>query len=159
MALLTIIDDIHDEYGTWEELVLFANAIERWEIGAMDQLPDYMKLIYKELLDLYNMMDKDLAKEGRSYQVGYSKSKMKKLIRAYFDEAKWHHEAYTPSMEEYMDVALGVSTYQILSTTSFIGMGELASKEVFDWVVNDPLIVQGAAIIARLLNDIAGYKV
>ncbi|KAL6999373.1 Trehalose-6-P synthase/phosphatase complex synthase subunit, partial [Sarracenia purpurea var. burkii] len=129
-----------------------------WEIGAMDQLSDYMKLLYKELLDLYNMMDKDLANEGRSYQVGYSKSKMKKLIRAYFDEAKWYHEAYTPSMEEYMDVARELTTFQLLSTTSFTSMGELASKEVFDWVVNDPLIVQGAAINGRLLNDIAGYK-
>ncbi|KAL6987024.1 (-)-germacrene D synthase [Sarracenia purpurea var. burkii] len=159
LTLISIIDDIHDVYGTLEELVLFANAIERWEIAALDQLPDYMKLLYNALLDVYNMIDKDLAKEERSYQVGYSKSKIKNVIRAYFDEAKWYYEAYTPSMEEYMDVALESSGYKMLTATSFIGMGELASKEVFDWVVNDPLIVHAAAVISRLLNDIVGYKV
>ncbi|KAL6999145.1 (-)-germacrene D synthase [Sarracenia purpurea var. burkii] len=163
VALITIIDDIHDVYGTLEELVLFSNAIERWEIGALDQLPDYMKLVYKALLDVYNMIDKDLAEEGRSeevksYQVGYSKSKMKNLIRAYFDEAKWYHEGYTPSTEEYIHLGLEASAYEVLITTSFIGMGELASKEVFDWVVKVPLIVQAAALIVKLSNDIVGHK-
>ncbi|CAL5402864.1 unnamed protein product [Camellia sinensis] len=73
-ALTSIIDDIYDVYGTLEEHVLFTDAVERWEISALDQLPEYMNLCYQALLDIYNMMDKEMAKQGRSYCVDYAKS-------------------------------------------------------------------------------------
>lgn len=62
-------------------------------------------------------------------------------------------------MEEYMQVALVTGAYKILATTSFVGMGELATKEAFDWVSNDPLIVQAASVVCRLTDDIVGHKV
>ena len=84
---------------------------------------------------------------------------MKILVRAYFEEAKWFHQGYVPTMEEYMQVALVTGAYKILATTSFVGMGELATKEAFDWVSNDPLIVQAASVVSRLTDDIVGHKV
>lgn len=44
----------------------------RWDIGAIDSLPAYMKFIYKSLLDVYNEAEESLAKEGRlSYGIQY----------------------------------------------------------------------------------------
>nr|GEY86678.1 (E)-beta-farnesene synthase-like [Tanacetum cinerariifolium] len=37
-------------YGTYEELEIFAQAVERWSISCLDMLPEYMKLIYQELV-------------------------------------------------------------------------------------------------------------
>ncbi|GFZ04840.1 terpenoid cyclases/Protein prenyltransferases superfamily protein [Actinidia rufa] len=133
IAMISIIDDIYDVYGTLEELVLFTDAIE-------------------------SMIDEEMAKQGRSYCVDYAKSSMKILVRAYFEEAKWFHQGYVPTMEEYMQVALVTAGYKTLATSSFVGMGELATKEAFDWVSNDPLIVQAASVIARLKDDIVGHK-
>ncbi|KAL7203885.1 hypothetical protein ACSBR2_017024 [Camellia fascicularis] len=48
--------------------------------------------------------------------------------------------------------------YLMLSTTSYVGMGEVVSKEAFDWVSNDPLIVQASSVICRLMDDMAGHK-
>ncbi|GFS42113.1 terpenoid cyclases/Protein prenyltransferases superfamily protein [Actinidia rufa] len=170
IAMISIIDDIYDVYGTLEELVLFTDAIERFQfipffkissiVGdqCLDQLPEYTKLCYQALLDVYSMIDEEMAKHGRSYCVDYAKSSMKSLVRAYFEEAKWFHEGYVPTMEEYMQVAIVTGAYKILATTSFVGMGELATKEVFDWVSNDPLIVQAASIVSRLTDDIVGHK-
>ena len=36
---------------------------------------------------------------------------MKRLARAYFDEAKWFYQNYIPTMEEYMHVALKALVY------------------------------------------------
>ncbi|KAJ0045469.1 hypothetical protein Pint_04293 [Pistacia integerrima] len=48
-CMLALIDDTYDSYGTLEELILFTEAVERWDIDAIDILPDYMKLIYDTL--------------------------------------------------------------------------------------------------------------
>ncbi|KAL7228876.1 hypothetical protein ACSBR2_007546 [Camellia fascicularis] len=159
IALTSIIDDIYDVYGTLEELVLFTGAIERWEISAIDQLREYMKPCYQALLDVYNMIDEDMARKGRSYRVHYAKSTMKKLVRAYFEEAKWFHQGYVSSIKEYMQVALATCGYTMLATTSFVGMGEVVSKEAFDWVSSDPLIVQASSVVCRLKDDVVGHKV
>ncbi|KAF5947155.1 hypothetical protein HYC85_017383 [Camellia sinensis] len=140
IALTSIIDDIYDVYGTLEELALFTDAIERWEISAIDQLPEYMKLCYQALLDVCNMIDEEMA-------------------RAYFEEAKWFHQVYVPSIEEYMRVALVTCGYTMLATTSFVRLGEVVSKEAFDWVSSDPLIVQASSIVNRLMDDMASHEV
>ncbi|KAF7140868.1 hypothetical protein RHSIM_Rhsim06G0188300 [Rhododendron simsii] len=159
ITLASIMDDIYDVYGTLEELVLFTDAIERWEMKALDQLPAYMKLFYQALLDVYNEIDDEMAKEGKLYATEYAKSALKKLANAYFNEAKWFHRGYTPTMDEYMSVALNSSGYKMLATTSFVGMAELATKEAFEWVSSDPLIVQAAAVIARLMDDMVSHKI
>ncbi|XP_028066770.1 (-)-germacrene D synthase-like [Camellia sinensis] len=158
IALTSIIDDIYDVYGTLEELVLFTDAIERWEISAIDQLPEYMKPCYQALLDVYNMIDEEMTSKGRSYRLHYAKFAMKNLVRAYFEEAKWFHQGYVPSIEEYMRVALVTCGYTMLTTTSFVGMGEVVSKEAFDWVSSDPLTVQASSVVCRLMDDIVSHK-
>ncbi|THG00889.1 hypothetical protein TEA_026258 [Camellia sinensis var. sinensis] len=158
IALTSIIDDIYDVYATLEELVLFTDAIERWEISATDQLPEYMKPCYQALLDVYNMIDEEMARKGRSYCIHYAISAMKILVRAYFEEAKWFHQGNVPSIEEYMRVALVTGAYTMLATTSLVGMGEVVSKEAFDWVSSDPLIVQASSVVCRLMDDMVGHK-
>ncbi|CAL5363628.1 unnamed protein product [Camellia sinensis] len=155
IALTSIIDDIYDVYGTLEELVLFTDAIER----AIDQLSDYMKPRYQALLDVYNMIDEEMARKGRSYRVHYAKSTMQNLVRVYFEETKWFHQVYVPSIEDYMRVALVTCGYTMLTTTSFVGKGKVVSKEAFDWVSSDPLIVQASSVVCRLMDDMVGHKV
>ncbi|THG05384.1 hypothetical protein TEA_015469 [Camellia sinensis var. sinensis] len=104
------------------------------------------------------MIDEEMARKGTSYRVHYAKSAMKNLVRAYFEEAKWFHQGYVPSIEEYMRVALVTGAYTTLATTSLVGMGEVESKEAFDWVSSDPLVVQASSVVCRLMNDIVSYK-
>ncbi|KAF7141507.1 hypothetical protein RHSIM_Rhsim06G0194700 [Rhododendron simsii] len=159
MCLTSIIDDMYDaSNATIEELVLFNDAIQRWKVSALDQLPDYMKLVYQTVLDTFNIIEDEMAKQGRSYGVEYAKSALKDLVGVYCKEAKCYHEGYVPSMDEHWPVALLSCGYQAVSTMSFTGMGELATKEAFDWVSSNPLIVQGSSVICRLIDDVVGHK-
>ncbi|KAA8523751.1 hypothetical protein F0562_010174 [Nyssa sinensis] len=83
---------------------------------------------------------------------------MKTLVRGYFTEAKWFHEGYVPTMEEYMPTAVLTCGYSMLSTTSFVGLGEIATKDAFDWVSSVPKIVIAASMICRLMDDIVSHK-
>nr|BAJ46125.1 sesquiterpene synthase [Toona sinensis] len=158
IAMASIIDDIYDVYGTREELNLFTDAIERWDASCMDLLPEYMQIFYEALLDLYNEIEKEIAKEGWSYRVHYAKEAMKILVRGYHDESKWFHNNYIPTMEEYMRVALVTSAYTMLTTSSFLGMDNIVTKETFDWVFSGPKIIRASETISRLMDDVKSHK-
>ncbi|KAJ9676237.1 hypothetical protein PVL29_024972 [Vitis rotundifolia] len=83
---------------------------------------------------------------------------MKNSVRAYFSEAKWLHGEYVPTMEECMYVALVSSAVPMFTIISFVGMGMIAIKEAFDWVLNGPKIVRGCSAIIRLMDDMASHK-
>ncbi|KAK9151947.1 hypothetical protein Syun_010256 [Stephania yunnanensis] len=167
MILTSIIDDFYDVYGTFEELKLFADALERWDITAIDQLPEYMKVCYREVLNVYNEMEELMRNElgtptsdGRSssYHIQYAKEGIKQLVRAYLVEAKWLDKGYTPKVEEYMPNALISAGYYSLATTSFVGMGKMVPEEVFEWAMSKPHFVRASAIICRLMNDVVSHK-
>ena len=84
---------------------------------------------------------------------------MKELVQAYFDEATWLHDNYTPTMEEYMSVAGVSATYYVIITASFVDMGQIATEDVFHWVCNKPKILTASSVIGRLMNDIVSHKV
>ncbi|XP_031265517.1 (-)-germacrene D synthase-like [Pistacia vera] len=158
IAMISILDDIYDVHGTIEELKLFTAAIERWDVSAMHQLPEYMKITYGALLDVYGEIEKDMAFKGKLYRLDYAKDVMKILVRNYFNEAKWCDKKYVPTIEEYLSVALLTGGHLTLAATSFVGMGDVVTQESFDWVISNPKIVKASSIIGRLMDDIAGHK-
>ncbi|KAI8001047.1 (-)-germacrene D synthase, partial [Camellia lanceoleosa] len=158
IALASVIDDIYDVYGTLEELQLFTDAIERWEEAAISDLPEYMQVCFEALSEVMKEMeDKITTHEGRSYHIYYAKG-MKGLVRAYFVEANWFNTKYVPTFEEYLSISVMSSGYPMLAVQSLVGIGKIATKEAFDWVLNVPKIVESCALIARLVDDIQTHK-
>ncbi|KAB2630560.1 (-)-germacrene D synthase-like [Pyrus ussuriensis x Pyrus communis] len=156
-AITSIIDDFYDAYGTYEELELFTEAIE-----TMDQLPEYMKVCYRALLDIYSEIHEKLAREGKLYHMHHAREailipNIYVLIRGYFNEAKLFRQKHIPSLDEYMPVSLVTSAYPFLITTSFVGMEE-AAIDSFDWLLTSPQAVKAASTVGRLMNDIVNHK-
>ena len=52
----------------------------RWEIGALDELQDYTKVICKALLDVFDEIDEQARKEGTSYGVPNAKDAVRLII-------------------------------------------------------------------------------
>ncbi|KAI4356604.1 hypothetical protein L6164_000615 [Bauhinia variegata] len=154
ITLTSVLDDLYDVYGTLEELQLFTNAIDSWDISRMDFLPEYMRVCFQAVLDVYEEIGQEMTKEGRAFCVDYAKDKMKRQVQAYFAEAKWYNTNYTPILEEYLDIALTSSGYPLVTTISFVGMGPIATEEVFQWLSSSPKIVRASSIVARLMDDV-----
>ncbi|BBN68352.1 terpene synthase 21, partial [Prunus dulcis] len=118
IALVSVMDDIYDAYATFEELEIFTAAIERL----------YAQIFYRTLLNVVDEIEEEIAKDGRSYRVYYAKESLKAVARAYFEEARWFNEGYTPTMEEYLPAAIVSTGYPMLSTVSLLGMGDIVNK-------------------------------
>ena len=58
-----------------------------------------------------------------------------------------------------MHVALKSSGYPMLIAISFLGMGDIVTKEAFDWIFSNPKIITASSIIVRLMDDMKSHKV
>ncbi|KAK4795849.1 hypothetical protein SAY86_028175 [Trapa natans] len=167
IALASIMDDTYDAYGTLDELQLLTDAINRlpshlispmWDMEALEQLPEYLQVFYKELLQTYNEFEKLLAEQGRSYRFKYAKESIQHHARAYFKEVTWFHQNHVPTIDEYMPLALETTGYGLLPISSFIGMGDAATEDAFQWLLSEPKIITGAKMVCRLMDDIVSHK-
>ncbi|XP_058081685.1 sesquiterpene synthase TPS2-like [Magnolia sinica] len=158
ISLMSILDDTYDVYGTLEELEIYTTAIERWDPAAMDQLPDYMKLHYNGLLNTVDQIENELSTEGKSYRIPYVKKVITDLAKGYLEEARWTSAEYVPTLEEYMKIAIITNGYPMLSVASLMGMGDIVTKEAFEWAINVPKVVEASAAICRLRDDITSNE-
>ncbi|XP_077223186.1 putative terpene synthase 2 isoform X2 [Tasmannia lanceolata] len=158
LAIISVIDDIYDVYGEFEELQLFTDALDRWDVESAHQLPKYMKVCYLALLSNVKEIEEELAADGKSYRVPYVIEAVKWLTGAYFTEAVWYNKGYVPLFNEHLTLSLISCGYPSLTILTFVGMGEIATKEAFDWASTRPKIVMDAAIVNRLRDDIVGSK-
>ncbi|KAM3360295.1 5-epi-aristolochene synthase 2-like isoform X1 [Capsicum galapagoense] len=158
IAMISIVDDTFDSYGTVKELDTYTNVIQRWDISEIDRLPDYMKISYKALLQLYEDYEKELSSNGRSHVVYHAKQRMKEIVRSYNVEAKWFIKGYMPLVSEYLSNALITSTYYLLTTTSYLGT-KSSTEQDFEWLSKNPKILKANATICRVIDDIATYEV
>ncbi|KAK8626522.1 hypothetical protein V6N13_134165 [Hibiscus sabdariffa] len=135
IAMASIVDDTYDSYATYDELIPYTNAIEKWDIKCIDQLPEYMKVSYKALLDVYDEMEQLMAEHGKQYRVEYARKSMIRLAQAYLVEAKWTLQNYKPSFEEFKANALPTcgSWMTLLNTSSSTGEKTIARQSSVTW--------------------------
>ncbi|KAJ0666218.1 putative (-)-beta-caryophyllene synthase [Helianthus annuus] len=112
--LQVILDDTYDNYGAYEELQIFTKAIQKWSISCMDMLPEYMKLIYQEILNVYKEAEDLLEQKGNTYRLCYTKQMVKEYTQNLLIEAKWVNQRYIPTFEEYMSVAIVYVGYPLM---------------------------------------------
>lgn len=158
IAMISIVYDTFNGSDSVKELDIYTDAIQRWDINQIGQLPNYLKLSYKALLDLYEDYEKELSKDGRSSVVHYAKERMKEVVRSYYVEKIWFIKGYMPHVSQYLNNALATSTYYLLTTTSCLGM-KSAIEEDFEWLSKKPKILETNATLCRVVDDIASYEV
>lgn len=58
-----------------------------------------------------------------------------------------------------MDVAQVTVADRLIIAISFVGMGCIATEKAFQWLTNNPKILNATAIICRLMDDIVSNEV
>ncbi|KAF7148595.1 hypothetical protein RHSIM_Rhsim03G0006700 [Rhododendron simsii] len=153
-ALITVVDDVYDVYGTLDELEIFTNAIERWDISAMEQLPDYMKICFLAVFNSINEMGYETLTEQDVHIIPHLQKSWTDMCKAYLKEAKWYYSGYKPTLEEYMSNAwISIAAPTMLTHAYFLCTNPI-NMEGLDWLVEYPNIIRWSAIILRLADDL-----
>ncbi|PHT98652.1 (-)-camphene/tricyclene synthase, chloroplastic [Capsicum chinense] len=154
LAVLVVIDDIYDVYGTLDELELFTHAVERMEIKAMDEVPDYMKVCYLALLNVITEIGYEILKEQEINVMPYLKKSWIDLCKAYLQEARWYHSGYKPSLKEYMDNGWVSIAVPVMLVHAFVFVTNPITKEALEWLSKYPDILRWASTIIRFTDDL-----
>ncbi|KAM0837933.1 hypothetical protein ACQ4PT_061319 [Festuca glaucescens] len=155
-AVMTILDDIFDTYGTTEESMQLAEAINRWDESATELLPSYIKTFYLYLLKTFRSFEDELG-PGKRYRVLYLKEA---AIQAYTKELKWRDENYVPkTLDEHLEVSARSSGgFTLTSASLFAGVGDIVSNDTFEWVLSYPQLFKSFDIFVRFSNDIVSSQ-
>ncbi|KAM3219800.1 terpineol synthase, chloroplastic [Capsicum annuum] len=154
-ALVTTIDDVYDVFGTLDELQIFTDAIQSWNIDKLDKLPDNMKMCYFALDNFINQVAADAFEEQGIFILPYLRNAWSDLCKSYLREAKWYCSRYIPTMEEYIDNAwISISAPVILVHAYFL-VANPVNKEALHYLEdNYHDIIRRSALILRLANDL-----
>ncbi|KAG6471456.1 hypothetical protein ZIOFF_068898 [Zingiber officinale] len=72
-CLIAMLDDVYDVYGSLEELELITDAIDRWDVNAIEKLPDYLKLCFLAVFNTANDAAYRITKEKGLHILPYLK--------------------------------------------------------------------------------------
>ncbi|KAL3829006.1 hypothetical protein ACJIZ3_017808 [Penstemon smallii] len=160
IAVLLLIDDIFDIYGKMDDLVLFTDAIKRWDLEAMETLPEYMQICYMALYNLTNEISYKVLKENGWRVRPYLKSTWIDMIEGYMVEAKWFNGGRAPNLEEYIENGVStVGSYMALVHLFFL-IGEGVTEQNAKLLMKKPYpkLFSSAGRILRLWDDLGTAK-
>jgi hypothetical protein len=159
-ALIVVLDDIYDIYGTLGELAQFTDAIERWEAAASEQLPEYMKGIYLTIFNFSNEVAEHVRKTHGCDVRFLLKKAWHDLCKAFLLEAKWHYSNYKPTLQEYLDNGWVSVSGPLMLLHAFPMLNEGITQKSIDQLESHyPKLVQMVSKIFRLCNDSATHSV
>ncbi|CAA7033115.1 unnamed protein product [Microthlaspi erraticum] len=154
-ALLTIVDDIYDIYGTLEELQLFTVAIENWDVNRLDELPEYMRLCFLVVYNEVNSIGCDILRNKHINVIPFLKKSWADVCRAYLVEAKWYKRGHKPDLDEYMQNAwISISAPTIFVHFYCVFSDQLSIQVLETLSQHQQNVVRCSASVFRLANDL-----
>ncbi|XP_022927129.1 uncharacterized protein LOC111434068 [Cucurbita moschata] len=157
ISFIYLIDDIYDVYGSLEELRLFTKAIQRWDLAALDGLPNPMKFCIIKLHETTNeICHKFYLKHGWNPINSLRKSWVR-LCEAFLVEAEWFGSSHLPSAKEYLENGEVSSGVHVVLAHIFFLLGQGVSNEAV-LLSSNPDIVSSTASILRLSDDLGSAK-
>ncbi|KAJ0968566.1 hypothetical protein J5N97_025483 [Dioscorea zingiberensis] len=158
IAFIYIIDDIFDVHGTLEELSLFTQAINKWDLSAIEVLPNYMKICYNALYKITNEIADITLKEYGWNPINTLSKSWAKLFNAFLQEVKWFASGQVPNKDDYLRNAVISSGVFIVIVHLFFLMGNGLTKENVEQIEKDPSFIYHTGVILRLWDDLGSAK-
>ncbi|KAM4103741.1 hypothetical protein ACJW30_06G101000 [Castanea mollissima] len=153
-SLITIIDDVYDVYATLEELEMFTDIVQRWDVKAMKDLPEYMKLCFLALYNTVNEMVYDTLKEQGVDILPYLTKAWGDLCKAFLQETKWRYYKCTPSSEDYLDNAWMSASGALILVHAYFLMSPSITNRALEGLEDYHNLLRWPSIIFRLCNDL-----
>uniref|UniRef100_A0A0D3ALX6 Terpene synthase metal-binding domain-containing protein n=1 Tax=Brassica oleracea var. oleracea TaxID=109376 RepID=A0A0D3ALX6_BRAOL len=139
--LMVVMDDTCDAYGSFAEVKSLIDSLQRWDLGAIDELPSHLRIFIQSIVDTMEDIKREMKPRGRSSSVQYTVEEIKRLGRAYANISKW--------------AQAGVRCFAMYT---FMAMEDCDENQTIEWFKSEPKMILALCIIFRLENDMAGFE-
>ncbi|EEF46636.1 (R)-limonene synthase, putative [Ricinus communis] len=154
ICLITTIDDVYDVYGSLEELELFTDFVDRWDVNGIDKLPDPIRTIFLAMYNTGNEIGYTIIREKGFNIIPYLSKTWANLCKAYLVEAKWYHKGYKPTLEKYLDNAVVSIAAPLMLFSSYFLTADKITVEALDYINKLPSLMRCSSLVLRLTNDL-----
>nr|XP_043638247.1 probable terpene synthase 11 [Erigeron canadensis] len=159
VAIMLVIDDIYDIYGSYDDLVLFTKAIQRFDLNELEQLPEYMKTCYMILYNNNNdICDKILQKRGLNVKPFLCKTWID-LAQCYLVEVEYVKRGTMPNLKDYIENGVTTSGAYMAMVHLFFLISEGVTNENMRHILHPyPNFFTVTGTILRLWDDLGTAK-
>ncbi|KAG2632736.1 hypothetical protein PVAP13_2NG122900 [Panicum virgatum] len=142
LKLVSLMDDICDNYSTTEEYDMFISSLERWDKQSSEKLPAYMKALFIFMLNTISDIMEEL-KLQKNKHAEFVKELFIDMAKRYGAERKWRDEHYVPAkVKEHLQISVGSSASMHIVNVSFILMGDITTREAIEWAFSYPEMIR-----------------
>ncbi|KAK9051760.1 hypothetical protein SSX86_028388 [Deinandra increscens subsp. villosa] len=158
IALVFLIDDIFDVYGTLEELVLFTEAVKRWDNKTLGKLPYTIRICTEALYKVTHEISDKIYKKYGFNPKEFLKEAWINLCEAFLVESKWFSLGYMPMADDYLKNGMVSTGAYVVIVHMFFLLGCATSKESAIIINDNKEISSCVAKILRLWDDLGSAK-
>nr|M4HYC8.1 RecName: Full=Monofunctional pimaradiene synthase; Short=PcmPIM1 [Pinus contorta]AFU73868.1 monofunctional pimaradiene synthase [Pinus contorta] len=154
-----ILDGFYDVHGSAEDIMLFNEAVKRWDHSLLDRMAEHIKTCF---LALYNVVN-EIAEEGRKRQghdvLPYIRNLWEIQLESFTKEAEWSRAEHVPSFHEYIEAAAISSALPTLVLIGVIFTGEVLTDHILSQIDYRSKFAYLMSLTGRLANDTKTYQV
>nr|GME04744.1 (-)-alpha-terpineol synthase-like [Ipomoea batatas]GME16539.1 (-)-alpha-terpineol synthase-like [Ipomoea batatas] len=156
--IITVIDDVYDVYATFNEVEILTDAVNRWDVSAIEGLPNYIKICFLAMFNYVNEVVYDILQQQDFNVLPYIQKVWSDLCRTYLVEAKWFNEGLKPKLKEFLENAVVSIAGPLLLVQAYISTAKPINKEHLDQLLRNDHPIHFPSLISRLTDDLATSK-
>ncbi|XP_076920367.1 (3S,6E)-nerolidol synthase 1-like [Bidens hawaiensis] len=158
IALVFLIDDIFDLYGTLDELILFTETVKRWDSNNLEQLPNHLRICVEALYKVTHEISEKIYKRHGFNPNEFLKQAWTNLCEAFLVEAKWFAQEHMPMAKDYLKNGMVSTGADVVIVHMFFLLGVGTSKESARLINNNKNISSCLSKLLRLWDDLGSAK-
>lgn len=158
-VLATVLDDFYDTNGLLDELKTTTEAVRRWDLSLVNDLPDPIKIIFRFFFKTANEVADQIVKvQKRDMGATLKCNSWQRYLESYLQEAEWIATAHMPTFNEYIKNAHASSGMCIVNLFPLLLMGQLLPNNVLEQIYSPSKMQELSEFTARLIDDLKDFE-
>ncbi|XP_057860191.2 delta-selinene-like synthase, chloroplastic [Cryptomeria japonica] len=159
-VIITILDDLFDDYLTLEQIELITKSIvQGWDISLIQNLPKNFKAAIEFCFKTVHELASDATKKQGRDMMQFITKTWTDYIEGNLQQARWNKSGYVPTYNEYIRIAATTAAIGPISLHAILLAAPVAEDNVIEKIFhNQSRFYELIWLCTRLVDDIHDFE-